>query len=223
MRFVTEMDLRVLYSKEPFKKYKTEKNTRITPGARQFLLDRRIVIEENHKIQSERKASTKVYMKNKVGWRNKKLIGKIRTIESLFYRIGQKYLDGDILLAEEIINWGNQLHKIRKGFTEGYLVEGIKLNECTGINSESFYDSLEECFHITDFHLRLDRGMDIITLHELRCKILEIEPIVMEITEHEDEDILLLLGLVERINEIVNSLSQRICSLVGGEKCLRKT
>lgn len=65
--------------------------------------------------------------------------------------------------------------------------------------------------------------MDIITLHELRCKILEIEPIVMEITEHEDEDILLLLGLVERINEIVNSLSQRICSLVGGEKCLRKT
>lgn len=42
MKFVTEMELRDLYGKEPYAEYVVEKGTRLTPGARQFLVDRGI-------------------------------------------------------------------------------------------------------------------------------------------------------------------------------------
>ena len=42
MKFITEDELRYLYRKEPFTTYEPEPGTRLTPGARQFLLDRGI-------------------------------------------------------------------------------------------------------------------------------------------------------------------------------------
>ena len=42
MKFITEDELRFLYRKEPFTTYEPEPGTRLTPGARQFLLDRGI-------------------------------------------------------------------------------------------------------------------------------------------------------------------------------------
>lgn len=224
MRFITEMELRVLYNKEPFTIYKIEENTRLTPGARQFLIDRRVVVEEYardsrdglKKEQSESKVEKQIY------WRNKKLISKMRSVESLFYLTGEEYLHKDILLAEEIIKWGSQLSKIRKGFEKGDSVDGLVLEECSGIDSNNFSNSLEECFDISDFHLRLERGMDIIVLHRLRCVLLEIEPVILELYEYIDGNAQLLEGTMGRINQIVNALSQRICFLVGGRKCQRK-
>lgn len=42
MKFITEDDLRDLYKKEPFMDYDLQPGERLTPGARQFLLDRGI-------------------------------------------------------------------------------------------------------------------------------------------------------------------------------------
>ena len=42
MKFITEEDLRDLYKKEPFMDYDLQPGERLTPGARQFLLDRGI-------------------------------------------------------------------------------------------------------------------------------------------------------------------------------------
>ena len=40
MKFITEEDLRDLYKKQPFTDYDLKEGERLTPGARQFLVDR---------------------------------------------------------------------------------------------------------------------------------------------------------------------------------------
>lgn len=48
MMFLTEGDLRQQYRKDPFERFILEENTRLTPGAQQFLNDRKIhIIEAN--------------------------------------------------------------------------------------------------------------------------------------------------------------------------------
>ena len=47
MRFITEYDLRAQFNEQPFADYQIEKNTRLTPGARQFLSDRGINLFED--------------------------------------------------------------------------------------------------------------------------------------------------------------------------------
>lgn len=47
MKFITEEDLRDLYKKEPFMEYNLQEGERLTPGARQFLLDRGINLYDN--------------------------------------------------------------------------------------------------------------------------------------------------------------------------------
>ena len=49
MKFITEDELRYLYRKEPFTTYEPEPGTRLTPGARQFLLDRGIDMYDEQK------------------------------------------------------------------------------------------------------------------------------------------------------------------------------
>ena len=49
MKFITEDELRFLYRKEPFTTYEPEPGTRLTPGARQFLLDRGIDMYDEQK------------------------------------------------------------------------------------------------------------------------------------------------------------------------------
>ena len=48
MKFITEEDLRDLYKKQPFTNYDLQPGERLTPGARQFLVDRGInMYDEN--------------------------------------------------------------------------------------------------------------------------------------------------------------------------------
>ena len=42
MKFITEDDLRILFRREPFASYDLPAQAKLTPGARQFLLDKKI-------------------------------------------------------------------------------------------------------------------------------------------------------------------------------------
>ena len=46
MKFITEYDLRARFQKKPFAEYQLKEGIRLTPGARQFLSDQRITIQE---------------------------------------------------------------------------------------------------------------------------------------------------------------------------------
>lgn len=60
MLFITEDKLRYKYKKSPFDSYKLEKGNKLTPQARQFLIDLRIkIVDENNSRSMENKEKLK--------------------------------------------------------------------------------------------------------------------------------------------------------------------
>ncbi|WP_459831108.1 cobalamin adenosyltransferase [Clostridium carnis] len=222
MKFITEEYLRDLYKKEPFSTYELNQGERLTPGAKQYLSDKGIKmlndVSCNNKKISEVKQSKTLPVGNKNN--KKKLYYKLKSIEALFLVTSSDILKEDITLAQSIITLGKNITNIRK-FIEGKgKIESISCQYCTGINETNFYDDIEDCFEITEFFMQLERSKEILRLHALRCSIHELKPYVIEVYENEENN----LGneVIKNINSIINSLSQMICSIIGGKRCQRK-
>ena len=60
MLFITEDNLRYKYKKSPFDSYIIEKGSKLTPQARQFLLDFRIDIVDKTKAKNTKKKQNKI-------------------------------------------------------------------------------------------------------------------------------------------------------------------
>lgn len=222
MKFITEEDLRDLYKIEPFTTYDLLKDTRLTPGARQFLLDRGIDLyskdfpKEKANVVKNQLADKK---KNKI----KILVSRLNSINASFLITADQMIGRDASLAQNLITLSRQINSIKKISDGGITVDNLICNECTGIKSENFSKDIGECFEINDFHLNLEKGKEIICLHKLRCELQEIEPIILEIFEAGEGDNEFCELIEEKINQLVNSLSQMICTAFGGEKCQRQS
>lgn len=230
MKFITEVDLRDLYRKEPFTTYNLEPGVRLTPGARQFLTDMGIKMSEDNpsknvivkKASNEDKSSLKKSTNINKSLKDKKLFIRMKSIEALFLLTGEELLKRDVLLSQSVINLGKQFTEIKKGLKEGRVsVENITCKECTGINNSNFSDDLEDCFEITEFHMQLERGREIIILHKLRCTLKEFQVFLLELCEESDEKNQIYEEIIKKVNQIINTLSQLICSIFGGTKCQR--
>jgi len=228
MIFITEDDLRDLYRKEPFTEYEVGPGTRITPGARQFLADRQIVLYDDEnprnkkvpKVQSS-VPSTQTIQPVVVEICGKKLSIRFKSLEAMFLSVAEELLNRDILLAQKIISLKKSFSDIKKALDEGKACSSLACEACTGINEENFSDDLGDCFEITEFHIQLGKGKEIINLHKLRCALREMELDILEAFDGGDgntqcEDV------IGKVNQIVNTLSQLICYTAGGEKCQRK-
>lgn len=218
MKFITEIDLRNLYRDEPFTSYEIEPETKLTPGARQFLIDKGINISEKNFKDSTKKQLT--VLEKKKDWKKEKLISKMKSVEAIFLSTAEELLNIDILLSQNIIQLSKQFTTIIKAFQGEGSIKDIDCNECIGINTDNFNETLGDCFEITDFHIQLDRGKEIITLHRLRCALNEVEPAILEYCEDEEE---VYSEGIEKVNQLINNLSQIICSIVGGKRCQRKS
>ena len=249
MKFITEIDLRDLYRKEPFTDYELQPGTRLTPGARQFLSDKGInmfddgpytkrntankkqtmekkqTVEKKktvEKVQTIKENQTFVQPQNKNNWKKKKLYSKMKSTEALFLITEEELLNKDILWAQNVISLGKQFTKIKNALQGKGSVEDLCIKECTGINVNNYSLDLDDCFEITEFHMQLKKGRDIIILHRLRCALREIEPFTLEAYEDSEDDDALCSDTIGKINQIINALSQMICSIFGGTKCQRK-
>lgn len=229
MKFITEADLRNLYQLEPFTAYHLEPDVRFTPGARQFLRDHRIHMIENNSDNRKKTVNKKEpaeLTESKNNWKNMKLYSKMKSLEALFLITEGELLQRDVGLAQSVIFLRKQFHCIKnvaKSKDSGS-VDNLCCHECTGIKKDNFSDTLEDCFEITEFHMQLEKGKEIIILHKLRCALQEIEPVVLEFYESSDDDESTLCKfIISKINQIINSLSQLICSAFGGEKCQKQS
>lgn len=218
MKFITEIDLRSLYKDDPFTYYKIKPETKLTPGARQFLVDKKINISEGTLMDSVEK---KEFVEEK-DWGKEKLILKAKSIEAVFLLTAEEFLDIDVLLSQDIITLSKEFTNVRNALEGKEPIEYIDCNKCTGIDEDNFSQTLDDCFNITSFHIQLDKGKEIIVLHRLRCILGEIEPEICEYCEHKKEDEL-YKEIIKKINQIINTLSQMICSIVGGKICQRKS
>jgi ethanolamine utilization cobalamin adenosyltransferase len=223
MKFITENDLRDLNRKEPFTTYEIEPGVRLTPGARQFLSDHRINMFDNGlgtKKNTVNEEPSPILLEKKNNWKKKKLHSKMKSTEALFLLSEEELLSGDDSLAQSVINLAKQFSLIRNHMEGKGLVENLSLTECTGIKTDNFSEDLDDCFEITEAHMQLKQGRKIIILHRLRCDLREIEPVVLELYENSDDE--LCTEVIGKVNQIINTLSQMICSVLGGKECLRK-
>lgn len=224
MKFITEEYLRDLYKKEPFNTYELNQGERLTPGASQYLSDRGIKmlneVSFNNKKTPEVKQLKTLPVRNNNN-NKKKLCYKLRSIEAVFLVTSSDILKEDIILAQNIIALGKKVTNIRKFIEEKSELEILSCQECTGINSANFYDDIDDCFELTEFYMQLEKNIEILKLHTLRCVLHELKPYVFE--AYEDNDNNLGDDVIKNINSIINSISQMICSNIGGKRCQRKS
>jgi len=218
MRFITEEELRDRYRKEPFTTFQLEEGARLTPGARQFLSDKGISMSEGMPASAKNEARP-----TKMNDREKKKVGcMMKSAEAMFLVAGEELLRGDQNLAKSVIDLGKQFTAVKNAFNCSGTADNLCCKECTGINEKNFSDELEDCFEITDVHVQLKKGRDIVLLHRLRCSLRELEASILEMSEGRTEESGFIGELVGKLNQIVNTLSQMICSVVGGNVCQRK-
>ncbi|WP_461615638.1 cobalamin adenosyltransferase [Clostridium sp. Marseille-QA1073] len=224
MKFITEEYLRDLYRKEPFDTYKLQQGQRLTPGAAQYLSDRRIkmndALKSNKNVSKSNQAETIKETVNNNSNLNKKLCYKLKSMEAVFLVTGSEILKDDIILAQNVINLGKKISNIRNVVNGEGVLETIHCKECTFMNSSNFTTELEDCFEITEFHMQLEKSNAILKMHTLRCALGELQFEIIENFKSDDE--ILKNRIIENVNSIINSLSQLICLAVGGKECQRK-
>lgn len=225
MKFITEEYLRDLHRKEPFDTYKLQQGQRLTPGAAQYLSDRRIkmnddALKSNKNVSKSNQAETIKEIENNNSNLNKKLCYKLKSMEAVFLVTGGEILKDDIILAQNVINLGKKISNIRNVVNGKGVLEPIHCKECTFMNSSNFTTELEDCFEITEFHMQLEKSNAILKMHTLRCALEELQFEIIENFKSDDE--ILKNRIIENINSIINSLSQLICLAVGGKECQRK-
>jgi len=226
MKYITEDDLRDLYKKEPFTNYDLELGARLTPGARQFLVDRGINMIDTDSGSTEKNAQAKPVDQKTAEDKNtckaNKLYYRMKSLDALFLISAEELLSRDVYLAQSVIKLGRQFSGIKNIIKNKAPIESLCFNECTGINKKNYSDDLDDCFEISEFHIQLEKGREIIVLHRLRCALNEVKLTILEVYEHDDDAAGLYEDIISNVNQIVNSLSQLICSAIGGKKCQRQ-
>lgn len=140
----------------------------------------------------------------------------------MFLTVAEELLNRDILLAQKVISLKKSFSDIKNALDEGKPCENLSCEACTGINDENFFNDLGDCFEITEFHIQLGKGKEIINLHRLRCALREMELDILEAFEVGGDENTQCGEVMGKVNQIINTLSQLICYTAGGEKCQRK-
>jgi ethanolamine utilization cobalamin adenosyltransferase len=224
MKFITESYLRNLYKKEPFTIYELGQGTRLTPGGRQYLTDRGIKFLDSS-VKKKKEVTGKqedVAHGFKTDWKKLQFQSRMKSIEALFLLTCEELLSKDVDLAHAVVKLYKQCSSIKNAVKTYGTLENLPCTECEGIKESNFSSSLGDCFEITDFHMQLDKGREILALHRLRCALQEMEPLVLELCENSKEEKEWYKDMIGKINQMINRLSQLIHLTVGGNKCLRK-
>jgi len=221
MKFITEEDLRDVYKKQPFTSYDLQPGERLTPGARQFLVDRGIdMYDRNDPFicgtdgNQKSVAPTQVSAEDR---RNKQLNAKLKSLQAQFLLTAEELLQRDVCLAQQVTGLARQftaLGSISEGRCEA---ADLNCSACTGMNGENFSEDLGDCFEISEFHMQMEKGREMLLLAKLRSDLQELEAVLPDFVKAGME----LQQTERRLNQIINSLSQMICSALGGRECQR--
>ena len=101
LKFITEEYLRELYRKAPFECFQIEQSQRLTPGGRQYILDKKVKIENFDKDRKE----TQVVL-------DKINIYRLRSQEMEIYSLVSELLNKNIKVAAEILEIGKVLKNV---------------------------------------------------------------------------------------------------------------
>lgn len=163
MRFITEMELKVQYRKAPFSSYKLPSETRLTPEARQFLVDRKIDVK-----QMEQGNKSKVEPQNQEGISNEQAITSFQKTLSFFLLSFSFLLEKDVLLAEKVLCWQRHLEDVKKAWQQGKQIPTFQDNRV------SIEEANLENIEISAFHIQLPYGRELAILNCLNTSLIEL-------------------------------------------------
>ncbi|WHY02512.1 cobalamin adenosyltransferase [Neobacillus sp. DY30] len=225
MKFITESYLRELYKKEPFTDFVLRTGTRLTPGGRQYLTDKGIKMHDSSikKIsgRTKQQAEELSVPENKVDWKRLQFHSRLKSTEALFLLTCEELLGRDVVLAHHIVKLYKQFSSIKNAVNSLGTVENLPCNDCTGIMKCNFSSNLGDCFEITEFHMQLEKGRELLLLHRLRCALQELEPLMLELSDSDNEEKAWNIDMIGKVNQVINTLSQYIHKTIGGTECLR--
>lgn len=218
MKFITEADLRVIYKANPFTSYTLPAEARLTPGARQYLLDLGVDMYERKKespIAEKSVVTTETSIRElEKEW----LLLKIKCLKPNFLLTAQDLTTLDVLLAQQVTDLGRQFCLLAL-YVEGKCeVADLCLVPCAGMDEDNSGKALDECVTIGEFHLQLENGRALVLLSRLRSEVaLFAKEIEMRALQGD-----CVTTLITKLNQIANKLSQLICSAIGGTACKKK-
>ena len=218
MKFITEADLRATYKANPFTSYTLPAEARLTPGARQYLLDLGVDMYERKK---ESPIAEKLVVTTETSIRELEkewLLLKIKCLKPNFLLTAQDLTTLDVLLAQQVTDLGRQFCLLAL-YVEGKCeVADLCLVPCAGMDEDNFGKALDECVTIDEFHLQLENGRALVLLSRLRSEVaLFAKEIEMRALQGD-----CVTTLITKLNQIANKLSQLICSAIGGTACKKK-
>lgn len=140
----------------------------------------------------------------------------MKSLQALFLLTAAELMKLDVCMAQQT----TELYKYFSGFksaAEGTCtVTDISCSACAGINEENFSQCIGDCFEITEFHMQLEKGHQIMLLARLKAALEEMDTDLPDMLEEK-----LAKQVSCKLNRIINTLSQMICSAVGGTECQR--
>ena len=222
MKFITEEDLRDLYKKQPFTDYNLQEGESLTPGARQFLVDRGIDMYDRSNPLSESETpgsgnKTKP-CKPSEDKKKKAFESKFKSLQALFLLTAKDVMAEDICMSQQLTGLYRQFASL-KAVSDGKCeAASLCCNACSGINGENFSQCIGDCFDITEFHMQMEKGKQMLLMARLRS---ELEVFDAETSVFID-DMKLQQAVSANLNQIINTLSQMICAAMGGNECQRK-
>jgi len=221
MKFITEDDLRDLYKKQPFKNYDLRDGERLTPGARQFLLDRGIDMYDRNDPYAAVAAfpkDSKLKTPAEADVRKSIFRGKWKSLQSLFLLTAKDLMASDVCMSQQVTGLYRKFCELRSAMEGGVKGPELCCSPCTGINCENFSQCLGDCFEVTDFHMQMEKGREMLLLDRLKSELQLFGAEAEQLLEDKKHS----QALSEDLNRIINTISQMICAAMGGSECQRK-
>ncbi|MEG6617395.1 cobalamin adenosyltransferase [Peptococcaceae bacterium 1198_IL3148] len=220
MKFITEMELRDLYKREPFTSYVLEPDARITPGARQFLMDRRVTLVQAPIGDGQKTNTNQAHQVQ--GQRNHCTLRLRRTmdrIESLFLLVAAEILrGGDVVLSQQVMALGKCFRNVGQAERKQHPPEDIEFWGWSEEEIKRRTHHLEEYDDINEFHVGLKNGKEITLLNYLRASLREVEPAILEVYWQEEQQACSRQELIDKVNLIINILCMMMWKCLGGQK-----
>ena len=223
MKFITEMELRDLYKAEPFATYVLQPDTKITPGARQFLIDRRVALEQ---AQCSNDETSKIHQSNPVQtherWCSLRLRRRMDCIASLFLLIVAELLhSGDAVLSEDVMTLRKYFRNVQKAEQEQTAADKLQFWGFSEEEIKERADNLQKFVDVDEFHVGLANGRVIAQLNYLRASLREVEPAFLETYWDEEKEACSRQDLIDAVNLIINILCMMTWKCLGGQKWKR--
>lgn len=209
MKYITEEELRDLCKIQTFETFTLVEGAKLTPGGRQFLVDRKIPII----VEGEQKVTKTISIPandcNQVDTHTSKtqhIRIHFALLEAIFFREAMELLDRNQDLANQIYDMKCCLESIACS-NENLIVP----QSCEGMTNGQLKCPQNECFQIRRDVMFAEHGKEAAVLHLLRCELQKF---------YLDNEDILLADQKNYLSYLMNRLSQMIHSTLGKDHCL---